>query len=255
MKSVQSLILAFVVILLFSCANKKDSTTTSPTTVSQAQTKKILVFTKTLGWRHQSIETGVATFRAFGKAHNFVIEHSEDSTLFSRKHLPQYDAIVFLNTTGNILDENGQKAFETYIKGGGSFLGVHAAADTEHNWPWYGKMVGGYFKNHPNNPNIREATLERTTHSHTSVSHLERSFSRKDEWYNYKNLNPDITPVLMLNEDSYEGGENHSFHPIAWYHNFQGCKIFYTGGGHTKSAYTEKGFRTHLERAILWCLE
>ncbi|MEP0266778.1 ThuA domain-containing protein [Dokdonia sp.] len=239
---------------LFSACAKKN-TTTQIATQKQTQTQKVLVFTKTLGWRHKSIATGVATIKELGKNNNFVVEHTEDSTHFSTAFLPQYDAIIFLSTTGNVLDDDAQKKFETYIQNGGSYMGIHAAADTEYDWPWYGKLVGGYFESHPNDPNIRKATLETTTNNHRSTAHLPTSFSRDDEWYNYKNVNPDITPILLLDETSYEGGNQGETHAIAWYHIYDGGKAFYTGGGHTKEAYTEPDFRKHLEEAILWCLE
>ena len=245
-----------LILFLFSaCAKTKTTAITEVSTIERSQMKKVLVFTKTLGWRHKSIETGVETFKDFGRKHNFVVEHTEDSLLFSRKPLNQYDAIVFLSTTGNVLDEVGQDAFEKYIQGGGSYLGIHAAADTEYDWPWYGKLVGGYFESHPNNPNLRTAMVEKTVNTHRSVTHYSDSFSREDEWYNYKNINPTVTTVLTLDEGTYKGGTNGDFHPIAWYHYYDGGKAFYTGGGHTKEAFAEDGFRMHLEEAILWCLE
>lgn len=255
MKFKNILCVGLMCFLFFACAKTKKAATTEVSTNTQTQTQKVLVFTKTLGWRHKSIETGVETFKALGKDHNFVVEHSEDSLLFSRTLLAQYDAIVFLSTTGDVLDAAGQVAFEKYMQGGGSYMGIHAAADTEYDWPWYGKLVGGYFESHPNNPNIRTATVEKVNHQHRSVTHFTETFSRNDEWYNYKNINPLVTTVLTLDESSYEGGTHGSFHPIAWYHEYDGGKAFYTGGGHTKESFSEVGFRKHLEEAILWCLE
>lgn len=246
---------SFVSILFSACAKVQTTDSTKISTVAQTQMKKVLVYTKTLGWRHESIEIGVTVFKDFGKTHNFVVEHTEDSLLFSRKPLMQYDAIIFLSTTGNVLDASGQAAFEKYIQGGGSYLGIHAAADTEYDWPWYGELVGGYFESHPNNPNIRTATVKKTKATHRSVAHFSDTFSRSDEWYNYKNVNPTVTTILTINELSYEGGTHGDFHPIAWYHFYDGGKAFYTGGGHTKEAYSEDGFRKHLEEAVLWCLE
>jgi|GEM_PF-5715806 len=149
--STKFLLLPLFVLFLFSACAKKHTTSkeTELATEKQTHTKKVLVFTKTLGWRHKSIETGVATIKDFGNTHNFVVEHTEDSTHFSTAFLPQYDAIIFLSTTGNVLDDDAQKKFEKYIQGGGSYLGIHAAADTEYDWPWYGKLVGGYFESHP----------------------------------------------------------------------------------------------------------
>jgi len=240
--------------LFCSCVNTKPADSKRLATQKQTQAKKVLVFTKTLGWRHKSIETGLKTIQDFGEAHSFVVTHTEDSLYFAKEDLPQYDAIVFLNTTGNVLDSKGQTAFEKYIQGGGNFLGVHAAADTEYEWPWYGKLVGGYFESHPNNPNIRKAQLIKKD-NHRSVVHLKNTLEIADEWYNYKNINSEVTPVLMLDETSYEGGTNGDFHPISWYHKYDGGKAFYTGLGHPKEAYTNPLFRTHLEEALLWCLE
>jgi type 1 glutamine amidotransferase len=252
MKPLLFLILSYF--LISSCGNTKPADGAQSATQKQIQAKKVLVFTKTLGWRHKSIETGVKTIRDFGETHNFVVAHTEDSLHFSQADLPQYDAIVFLNTTGNVLDSKGQTAFEKYIQGGGSFMGVHAAADTEYDWPWYGNLVGGYFESHPNDPNIRKAQLIKKE-NHRSVKHLQNTTQLSDEWYNYKNLNKEIKPVLMLDEASYEGGTNGDYHPISWSHEYDGGKAFYTGLGHPKEAYSNPLFRTHLEEALLWCLE
>lgn len=148
-----------------------------------------------------------------------------------------------------------KKSLKNTCKRGGSYLGIHAAADTEYEWLWYGKMIRSYFESHPNNPNIRIATLSKTVNKHRSTSHLETTFSRDDKWYNYKNMNPKVIPVLSLGETSYEGGNQGDSHAIAWYHEYDGGRAFYTGGGHTKESYTESGFRKYLEEVILWCLE
>lgn len=250
------LVCSGMVALLFlcSCGNKKPAEATHLSTKQQTEAKKVLVFSKTLGWRHKSIETGLASIQEFGKTNNFVVVHTEDSLHFTKDFLPQYDAIVFLNTTGNVLNEKAQKAFEKYIQSGGSFLGVHSAADTEYDWPWYGKLVGGYFESHPNDPNLRTATVEKTK-KHRSTAHLKNRFSTIDEWYNYKNINPTVTTVLTLDETSYEGGTNGDFHPIAWYHEYDGGKAFYTGLGHDITKYADPDFKKHLEQALQWCLE
>lgn len=248
------IIILLISICLASCANSNKEKTSKKETQIKPQNKKVLVYTKTLGWRHQSIETGVKTFKTFGETHHFEVVHTEDSLHFVNTSLPQYDAIIFLNTTGNVLDAKGQQAFEKYIQGGGSFLGVHSAADTEYDWPWYGKLVGGYFESHPNDPNIRTATVLKTK-EHASTAHIPTSYSTQDEWYNYKNLNPNTETVLTLDETSYEGGTNGDFHPIAWFHYYDGGKAFYTGGGHDKTKYSDPIFRKHLEQALLWCLE
>ena len=134
-------------------------------------------------------------------------------------------------------------------------MGIHAASDTEYEWAWYGKLVGAYFNGHPSSPNVRTATLTVVDDNHTATAHLEARFNRKDEWYNYKNINPNIRVLLNLEEESYKGGTNGDNHPIAWCHEYDGGRAFYTGGGHTISAYDEPGFQQHLLGGVLWCLD
>ncbi|AKA35109.1 ThuA domain-containing protein [Flagellimonas lutaonensis] len=214
----------------------------------------VLVFTKTAGYRHQSIEKGVKTLRELGRNNNFIALQTESGDDFNADNLKNYQLVVFLNTTMDVLDDDQQRAFENYIKSGGSFLGIHAAADTEYEWPWYGKLVGGYFNGHPNNPNVRKATIEVLDKSHPSTAHLPDQWVRSDEWYNYKDLNPNMNVLMNLDEDSYEGGTNGDNHPIAWYHEFEGGRAYYTGGGHTDESFDEPEFRKHLLGAIEWCL-
>ena len=134
-------------------------------------------------------------------------------------------------------------------------MGVHAAADTEYDWPWYGKLVGGYFDSHPSNPNVRKATINVVNKSHPATEHLSDTWIRTDEWYNYKTLSSETTVLLNLDESSYEGGTNGTNHPIAWYQEFDGGRAFYTGGGHTDDSYDEPMFRQHLLGGIEWCLK
>jgi type 1 glutamine amidotransferase len=215
----------------------------------------VMVFTKTTGFRHQSIEKGVKTLRELGRKNGFIALQTESSEDFTPQNLANYKLVVFLNTTQDVLNDNQQKAFESYIKNGGAFLGIHAASDTEFDWPWYGKLVGGYFENHPNNPNVRSAKIHVLDKSHPSTSHLPDVWSRSDEWYNFKNLNPNVTVLMNLDETSYEGGTNGENHPIAWYHEFDGGRSFYTGGGHTDESFDEPLFRQHLLGGIEWCLK
>jgi type 1 glutamine amidotransferase len=225
----------------------------------EAEAKKmpelVLVFTKTEGYRHKSIEKGVQTLRELGRQNGFIALQTESGEDFTVQNLNNYKLVVFLNTTMDVLDNSQQRAFETYIKSGGAFLGVHAAADTEYDWPWYGKLVGGYFDSHPSDPNVRKATINVVDKSHAATEHLQDSWVRTDEWYNYKNLSSETSILLNLDESSYEGGTNGSNHPIAWYHEFDGGRAFYTGGGHTDDSYDEPMFRKHLLGAIEWCLK
>ena len=216
------------------------------------QNDKVLVFTKTTGYRHESIETGVETITELGKQNGFDVAHSEDANVFTEENLSQYQLVIFLNTTGDILNEGQQKTFEAYIKTGGNFMGIHSAADTEYDWPWYGRLVGAYFLDHPKKANAEVIKID---HSHLSCKYLPERWSRYDEWYNYKSINTDIHILLELDETTYRGGKNGIHHPITWYHEYDGGKAFYTGMGHTKESYTEPDFKKLLLGGILYCLK
>lgn len=213
---------------------------------------KVLIFTKTNGYRHESIETGVQTISGLGKENHFEITHTEDSNMFTKDGLDQYDLVIFLNTTLDVLDDTQQKTFEQYIRNGGNFMGIHSAADTEYDWPWYGKLVGAYFLNHPD---LSNADILRVDKTHQSCKHLPDRWSRYDEWYNYKSISQDIYVLLKLDESTYEGGTNGQDHPIAWYHEYDGGRAFYTGMGHTTESYYEPNFQQHLLGGIMYCLK
>ena len=212
---------------------------------------KILVFTKTMGYRHQSIEIGVATLKKLGKEHQFEITQTEDSLQFNEQNLQQYQLVLFLSTTLDVLGPQQEAAFKKYINNGGNYMGVHAASDTEYDWPWYGDLVGAYFKSHPK---PQEAEIQVVDRHHPSTNHLETTWTHFDEWYDFYDINPNINILLKLNESSYKGGKNGENHPIAWYHEFDGGRAFYTGLGHTKASYDDPDFQKHLLGGILYCL-
>ncbi|WP_425628903.1 ThuA domain-containing protein [Cellulophaga lytica] len=207
------------------------------------QSPKVLVFTKTAGFRHGSIESGVMALEKMAKEKHFLIDTTANSAMFTEANLKQYKAVVFLNTTGDILNDEEQKAFEKYIKSGGGYVGIHAAADAEYNWPWYNKLVGGYFNGHPK---VQKATLQVIDSTHLSTKMLKGTWEKVDEWYNYKDLNRDVNVLLNLDEKSYNGGKNGDYHPMAWYHDYDGGRAFYTGLGHTNVTFKNPVFLEHL---------
>nr|WP_299171342.1 ThuA domain-containing protein [uncultured Allomuricauda sp.] len=211
----------------------------------------VLVFTKTAGYRHQAIEKGARTLRQIGRTNGFIALQSESAEDFNTLNLKNFKLVIFLNTTMDVLNAQQQRSFEGYIKNGGSFMGIHAAADTEYDWPWYGKLVGGYFESHPEQ---QKAKIEVVNKNHPATAHLKDEWIHFDEWYNYKNLNPRVNVIMKLDESSYKGGTNGSNHPIAWYHEFDGGRAFYTGLGHTEACYDDSDFKQHLLGAIEWCL-
>src|SRR6188768_2478072 len=144
---------------------------------------RVLVFSKTAAFRHGSIPAGVQAIRELGTANAFAVDATEDAAAFTDENLARYDAVVWLSTTGDVLDAPQQAAFERYIQAGGGYAGVHAASDTEYTWNWYGGLVGAYFSGHPD---PQSATVEVADHAHPSTKHLPARWTRSDEWYNFQ---------------------------------------------------------------------
>ena len=203
----------------------------------------VLVFSKTKGYHHASIAAGVAALQQLGREHNFRVDTTQQATRFVADTLRRYAAVVFLNTTGDVLDSTQQAAFEHYIGQGHGFVGVHAATDTEYNWPWYGRLVGAYFKSHPQ---VQPATVRVVDARHPATSFLPPQWQRTDEWYNFRDIAPDLRVLATVDETSYTGGLNGPQHPFAWYHSYGGGRAFYTAGGHTDENYADPLFQRHL---------
>jgi len=213
---------------------------------------RVLVFSKTKGFRHNSIEAGKTAIMKMGKEKNFVVDTTENAAFFTRNNLKKYAAVVFLNTTGDVLDNQQQIAFENYIKAGGGYVGVHAATDTEYDWPWYGKLAGAYFISHPV---VQQARFVVKDKKHPSTSFFTDSiWMHKDELYNFKNINPEIKVLLTIDESSYEGGKNGKVHPFSWYHDYDGGRSFYTSMGHLKETWTDETFLKHLYGGIIYAI-
>jgi cytochrome c len=215
---------------------------------------RVLVFSRTAGFRHSSIETGVATVRALGKEMGFAVDATEDAGAFTDRTLQRYRAIVFMSTTGDVLNDAQQASFERYIQAGGGYVGIHSATDTEYEWPWYGRLAGAYFTSHPNNPNVRAAAFRTIDSTHVSTRGLPARWQRTDEFYNFKSIDPGIHVLVDIDETSYEGGTNGAHHPMSWYHDFDGGRAWYTAMGHTEETYAEAPFLTHLEGGLRYAM-
>lgn len=214
---------------------------------------RLLLVTRTTGFRHDSIPEAVRCVRALAEARGLEVEHTEDPARFTEAGLARFGLVAFLNTSGDVLPDRAQEvAFERWLEAGGRFLGVHAAADTEFNWPWYGRMIGATFASHPR---IQPADQVVVAPSHPSVAHLPARWRRTDEWYNFRSFEPDLQVVLRLDESTYQGGRNGPNHPSAWCKGVGRGRMFYTAGGHTKAAFAEPAFRAHLDGALAWLLE
>jgi plastocyanin/type 1 glutamine amidotransferase len=232
--------------------------------------ENVLVFSKTAGFRHSSIDEGIAAIQALGTANDFTVTATEDGAAFNDANLAQFDAVVWLSTTGDVLNDAQQDAFERYIQAGGGYVGIHAAADTEYTWGWYGQLVGAYFRNHPAGvyPNGgRDGSVDIEDTNEPSTEGLPVRWNRIDEWYNYQSpdnpnvggggndysaRNSDVHVLATLDETTYDEGDGNDpvadDHPISWCSDFDGGHMWYTGMGHTEESFgTEPGnLRSHI---------
>jgi type 1 glutamine amidotransferase len=209
-------------------------------TASAATLTRVLVFSKTAGFRHDSIPAGINAIRQLGAQNGFAVDATEDGAAFTTQNLAQYQAVVWLSTTGDVLTATQQTAFESYVNGGGGYVGVHSAADTEYDWAWYGGCVGAYFASHPAQ---QQATVIVENRATDATAHLPATWSRFDEWYNYRtNPRGAVTVLMRLDESSYSGGTMGADHPITWWHDVGAGRAWYTGLGHTIESYSDANF-------------
>ena len=214
--------------------------------------QRVLVFSKTMGYHHNSIAAANIAIQKLGIENGFGVDTTTEASLFTLKNLKKYNAVIFLSTTGNVLNDEQQNAFENYIRHGGGFAGIHAATDTEYDWPWYNKLVGAYFKSHPKQQN---AVLHVIDTTFIATKNLPTNWKRWDEWYNFKSIQlEDLHVLLTIDEKSYTGGENADFHPMSWYHDFDGGRAFYTALGHTDESFSEPFFLQHLLGGIKYAI-
>lgn len=230
----------------------------STVTTSQAPTG-VLVFTRTAGFRHPSITDGVSTMTELARSAGYRVTASEDPSLFNDRDLAGFAAVIFLSTSGDVLNVAQQAAFERYIEGGGGFVGVHAATDTEYGWPWYGRLVGTWFADHPLLPNDEFVDCHCSTASvvrqasHPSTGHLPAVWSHRDEWYNFRSPLPATARILLtVDESSYTGGTMGSVHPVSWTQSIGQGRSWYTALGHTPASYRDPQFRGHLLGGLEW---
>ena len=201
--------------------------------------KKMLVISKTAGYRHTSIETGLKSVSDLAMSLHFEVVATEDCSLILEDN---YDVVVFLNTTGDILNDAEQNKLKTIVESGAGFIGIHAAADTEYDWPWFGEtLLGAWFVSHPP---ISEEVIQVVNNSHPSTKHLPKQWQCRDEWYVFDRTPSHATILMEVNS-----------HPIAWCDTVGKGRSLYTGRGHTEESYSDQQFLQHLKGAIEWVSE
>jgi glucose/arabinose dehydrogenase len=233
------LLLFVVIITLISCSNKRSST------------PHVLVFSKTAGFHHSSIPAGIKALQEMGQKNGFTVDTTTSTNYFNEDSLKKYAALIFLSATGDILSGNEEIAVERYMQSGGGFVGIHAASDAEYDWTWYGQMIGAYFESHPAQ---QEANIIVKDNTHPATKGLPATWKRFDEWYNFKKISKDLKVLLTIDEKSYTGGKNGEFHPMSWYHEFDGGRVFYTELGHTDESYADPVYLNHLLGGIQYAM-
>ena len=239
MKNIFSLVFLTVIFISISGVTATD---TKPS---------ILIFYKTNGYHHSCIPAGIEAIKKLGKQNGFSVDTTDDSLNFTSNNLKRYAALVFLCPTGKVLGPDQEAALKNYIEQGGGWVGIHSATDCEYNWPWYNQLAGAYFKSHPAQ---QEAKLMITNKNHPATAGMPDTWIRKDEWYNFKDLSPDITVLINIDETSYTGGENGANHPMAWYQDFDGGRAFYTEMGHTEESWSDPIYLKHILGGIEWAM-
>lgn len=213
---------------------------------------RILVFSRTTGYRHASIEVGVEAVAELCGDAGIEVEATEDHAVFRDHHLDGFGATVWLSTSGDVLDDDGRAALRRFVTSGGGYVGVHSASATEYGWDWYGELVGTWFDQHPE---VQAANVEVVDHDHPATAHLPAVWPRVDEWYDFvRPPRRDARVLVRVDASSYVGGQVGDEHPLAWCHEHEGGRSFYTAMGHTHESFAEDGFRRHLIGAIRWAL-
>lgn len=221
---------------------------------------KALIVTTTNGWHHESLHSGVIALKEMANRNFFDAVLFEDPSSFTDNNLKQFQVVIFLNTTGDIFNAEQQKVLERFIQSGKGFVGIHSASDTEYDWEWYTKLIGRMFYIHPT---IQTAKLQVKDASFPGLQGFDHGKLWTDEWYQFgEEKVKDLHYILGVDESTYNPKANWSgnksgvgmgtFHPIAWYHQYDGGRSFYTSLGHMPSDFQNEAFLNHLFAGILW---
>jgi cytochrome c len=215
---------------------------------------RLLVYSRTDGFRHDAIPDGIRALAGLAEKEGWVVEATEDPTTFRDARLASFELVTFLNTNGVVLDTEGREAFVRFVRSGGAFVGIHGATATETDFSWYTGLVGATFRTHPH---VQPASVIVEDATHPATAHLAARWLRVDEWYAF-HANPrgSVHVLLGLDESSYEPGDGAmgGDHPVAWCHNYDGGRAFYTALGHTAESYTDPLYLAHLAGGIRWAL-
>ena len=210
---------------------------------------RVLIFSKTAAFRHDSIPIAIAALKDLGTKAGFQVTATEDATLFNDDELQKFDTVVMLSTTGDVLNDSQQVALEKFMSQGKGLVGIHASTDCEYDWGWYGKTMGAYFQNHPR---IQTAEIDVCDPWNPSTYFMDKTWTWQDEWYNFRPQSwKGIRVLATLNEKSYEGG-NMGYHPIMWAREMSRGRVWYTNLGHRAETYAQQTFLRSVQEGIFW---
>ncbi|AJF63621.1 ThuA domain-containing protein [Streptomyces vietnamensis] len=214
-------------------------------------TADVLIYTRTAGYRHDSIPAGATALAELARELGRAAEVTEDPGVFTPERLGRCAVVVLLSTTGNVLTPEGRTAFEAYLRGGGSLLAVHAAANAEPDWPFYGELLGTRFDGHPE---IQPGLVLVDDRDHPATAPLPARWARTDEWYNFTSHPGDagVRILARADETSYRGGTHGDDHPLVWCREADRGRFFFTALGHASETYRDPAFRAHLSGALAW---
>lgn len=231
---------------------------------------KVLLITETAGWHHESISNGIVAIHELAATHNFMVSRQQNAQEITEERLQEFDAVIFLNTSHDIFNNEEQIAFQKFIQSGKGYVGIHAASDTEYGWPWYTKLVGRMFHIHPEQ---QTAKLKIIDHNFPGLEHFPSTLLFTDEWYEFgEEMVDDLHYLIELDEKSFDpnvtwkdrdvdangkmmdrvGKGMGDFHPISWYHEFDGGRSFFTAMGHKEKVYENPWFLSHLYGGIYY---
>lgn len=249
---IKSRILPLITICLLSCI--------SMDIIADPPQFRVLMTTKTDGWHHESIAEAVPAMRKLAQKHQFELVWEENLDLvFTEESLEKFDVVMFVLTTGNILNPEQQNLLEKFMQSGKGFVGVHSASDTEYEWPWYTRLIGRMFHIHPFIQTAEMSVLDRRF---PGLEFMPDKFWFTDEFYEFGEETVEgLNYLLSVDEKSYNTVANWDdksgkgmgeFHPLAWYHEYGGGRSFYTALGHLPAVYEDHLFLQHLYGGIYW---
>jgi type 1 glutamine amidotransferase len=243
--------------------------TVAPAIPEELKSPAVLVFSKTNSFRHrEGIEGGATALESISRSHNWGMFHTENGAVFNARDLARFDAVVFLNASGDILNEEQEGAFQNWLQAGGGWLGIHAAGDDSHQeWQWYrDKLIGADFIAHPMGPQFQRATVVLENHQHPVLKGLQDVWVHMEEWYSWEK-SPRVegfTILATLDESSYSPvqkfmGQERDLHmgdhPVVWSNCIGEGRSVYAAMGHQAEAFEQPQVLRLITNALAWFIE